>query len=761
MNTGRLKIFQSPEHNFKIPGFQFGHAQPSLTHLKLIDRKGTAMDLIKLSENGLNLVFEKTEEGQIKLLHFSALPFDESTILHVNPTRFTGHYDPNAELVPQTERYNVVEIMISGQNRPGERHGNKYISTCPGCRLKLREFRDYRNDFGRKLEIAQYDDECAVNVTSHIQFYDGIQVVRSWTEVENFGAEPQGLEYVSSFALTGIEKEGILSTDDKMKLSIPHNGWQREIQWQTYTFPQLGMENCQPIEVQRSSKVIACTNIGNWSSKEYLPMAYLENTECGSNLFWQIEHNGSWHWEISDQVGNYYLQLSGPSEIESGWWKDLQPGETFVTVPVSVGSTIGIFDDAMGELTKYRRVIRRKNDDNEKLCVIFNDYMNCLFGNPTTEKEIPLIDAAAKAGCEYYVVDAGWYSAGFWWDNVGEWLPSYERFPNGLEEVMDYARSKGMIPGVWLEIEVMGINCPKLVKTHPEWFFIRHGKKVYDRSRYQLDFRNPEVVEHANEVIDRLIRDYHIGYIKMDYNIEPGLGTEVNADSFGDGLLGHERAYLAWLDSIFAKYPDLIIENCSSGGQRIDYAMLSRHSIQSTSDQTDYLHYASIAANSPSGLTPEQSAIWAYPMKGCSKEEAVFNMVNALLLRIHQSGHLANIGEDEFGMVKEALDYYKTIRGDIKVSLPFWPLGTSTFGDEWISLGLRTEGKSYLAVWRRGAKKDTCTLPVRHLKGKSVSVKCAYPDKNETRFSWNREEGTLTVKFEAPISARIFELSED
>jgi len=154
---------------------------------------------------------------------------------------------------------------------------------------------------------------------------------------------------------------------------------------------------------------------------------------------------------------------------------------------------------------------------------------------------------------------------------------------------MDYIRSKGMIPGVWLEIEVMGICCPKAARVHPDWFFTRHGKKVHDRSRWQLDFRNPEVVEHANEVVDRLVRDYHVGYIKMDYNIEPGIGTELNADSVGDGLLGHERAYLAWLDSVFARYPDLVIENCSSGGMRIDYAMLSRHSIQSTSDQEDYL----------------------------------------------------------------------------------------------------------------------------------------------------------------------------
>ena len=709
------------------------------------------MELIRIFENGIHMVFEKSADGGCKLLHFSALPFDESSLVHRH-----GRF-PNAPI--DTTRFTMLEINVSGQNKAGERHGSKYVSSCPGDRMQLTEFIDTRNELGRKLEVRMHDDICGLNTVTHYQFYTGIQTVRCWTDVTNVGTQPQGLEYVSSFTYTGVDKEGILNADDKMRVWYPHNGWQREMQWESYSFPQLGMALCQPEDIQRSSKVIGATNTGNWSTKEFLPMGMLENTETSSCLFWQIEHNGSWHWEISDQVGRFYLQLSGPTEAESHWWKNLQPGENFTTVPVCVGSVVGKFDDAMGELTKYRRVIRRKNTDNEKLAIIFNDYMNCLWGDPTTEKEFPLIDAAHRAGCEYFCIDAGWYADGHWWDNVGEWLPSKKRFPNGLEEVTDYIRSKGMIPGVWLEIEVMGIKCPKGARVHPDWFFTRHGQRVHDRSRWQLDFRNKEVVAHANEVIDRLVNDYHVGYIKMDYNIEPGIGTELNADSFGDGLLQHERAYLAWLDSVFARYPELIIENCSSGGMRIDYAMLSRHSIQSTSDQEDYLHYASIAANAPAGLTPEQSAIWSYPMKNGGREEAVFNMCNALMQRIHQSGHLAQIAEEDFLTVKEALDYYKTIRQDIKVSTPFWPLGTSRFKDTWVSLGLRTEHKAYITVWRRKAPESCCTLPVDFLKGnENVKVKCAYPVNNGTYCTWNAGSGTLTVELPTEICARIFEL---
>lgn len=699
---------------------------------------------IQIDECGLHLVFEISSENELKFLHFSAMPFDPSTIL--NEEQKTG--------------FRLVEINLSGYDRPLERHGTKYIVTAPGYALKYVSHKDFRNELGRKLEFTTYDPVTNVQVVSHFQFYQGISVVRSWSEVSNLGTEMQTLEYISSFNLNGIEKEGILPQDEKMNVLIPHNSWQREMQWQSYTLEQLGIGQAQPAAIQRSSKAVGVTNTGNWSTKSYLPMGYLENKETGSSLYWQIEHNGSWHWEISDQTGHLYLQLSGPTETESHWFKNLQPGDTFISVPVAVGSSLGTFDTAMGELTKYRRKIRRPNKDNETLSIIFNDYMNCLWADPTTEKELPLIDAAKEAGCEYFCIDAGWYSAGFWWDNVGEWLPSKERFPGGFKEVIDYIRSKGMVPGAWLELEVMGIRCPKASSVPDDWFFVRHGRKVYDRSRYQLDFRNPEVVAYANEVIDRLVLEYGIGYIKMDYNIEPGIGTEVNTDSVGDGLLEHERAYLKWLDNVFLRYPDLIIENCSSGGLRIDYAMLSRYSIQSTSDQDDYLRYATIAANSPAALTPEQSAIWSYPLKEGDKEEVVFNMVNAMLLRIHQSGHLAELSTERKALVKEGLDYYKTIRKDLRNALPFWPLGLSKFSDEWVCLGMRTAQKTYVAVWRRQSCNDSCIISIKHLRGtKDVQVNVGYPSYEECKYQWNPDSGLLSVQLPKQNSARLFEIT--
>ena len=602
---------------------------------------------------------------------------------------------------------------------------------------------------------------------------DDLPVIRTWHTVTNNGHETQTLDYIANFHYEGIEKEGKLSRDEKLKVMIPHNGWQRELNWKAYTFPELGMELVQEPSIQRSSNHLHISNTGNWSAKEYLPMAYLENTEVHTGLFWEIDHNGSWHWEIGDQNGHFYLALGGPNETYSHWFKDLKPGESFTTVPAAVGVTGIGFDDAMGTLTDYRRKIRRKNQDNEKLPVIFNDYMNCLWGRPTAAEEYPLVDAAAEAGCEYFCIDAGWYADGDWWDSVGEWEESRKRFPEGVKKVTDYIRSKGLVPGVWLEPEVMGIRCDLAKKLPDDWFFVRHGKRVYDRSRFQLDYRNPAVRAHMDEVVDRLVSEYGVGYIKTDYNIEPGIGTELSADSVGEGMLEHERAYISWLDGLFKRHPELIIENCSSGGLRMDYGMLSRCSIQSTSDQENYLQYAVIAANAPTGVTPEQAAVWAYPMNheesispDALREEVIFNMVSAMLLRIHQSGHLAKLDEERKALVKQALSVYKTIRPDIRVSRPFWPLGLAGYSDEIVSLGLFVEGKAYLAVWKRSGAAESVTLPISDavrtaLDSEKIALSCIYPGPETAEASYDPLEKAVKVALPKPVMARLFELTPD
>lgn len=721
------------------------------------------MEYIKIQENGINIVFGITEDRKIKLFHFSSAEFDESLICKAKPLCKKDDADKREQHI--YEGFQLVQVNLSGYDRPYERHGNKYCSTSAGYLYKFVGLEDTVNEIGRCLVITQEDNEVThTRVETTMQFYSGTKVVRCKNKIINLGEEIQTLEYISSFFYMGIEKEGEQSTDEKIRIRVPFSGWQKELSWKEYKLDDIGLAQTQPKLMQRTSQVYEVTNTGNWSAKKYIPMGYWENKEAHTSLFWQIEHNGSWHYELGDMHHHFYVAVSGPTETQSHWFKDLKQSESFETVPVAVGVETDNFEAAMGELTKYRRMIRRPNADNEKLPVIFNDYMNSLFGDPTEEKEIPMIDAAAECGCEYYVIDAGWYADGFWWDSVGEWKESRERFPNGIRKVTDYIRSKGMIPGCWLELEVMGI-CYESAKNLPDdWFFVRHGKRVHDRSRYQLDFRNPAVREFADAVIDRVVNEYGVGYIKMDYNIEPGIGTELYADSVGDGMLGHERAYLAWLDSIFTKYPELVIENCSSGGLRMDYALLSRCSIQSTSDQEDYVNYATITVNAATAVTPEQAAVWSYPQKNADKEEAIYNMVNTLFLRIHQSGHLAEISSERKALVAEGIRCYKEMREDIRKAVPYWPLDLAGNLDTWVTAGMKLEDKAYLGVWKRFSEDNTFEIPLNNCftteYDGEIKVNLIYPMNENDGFSYKQEGDKLVVNFEKPVMARMFRIEK-
>ncbi len=690
--------------------------------------------LLKINENNVHLNLYLSTDTSAKLVHLSYRPQIAGVDLQDNSARY----------------YNIADLHLSGFNQL-DHHGNKHTGSNPSNDMKYVSHKDYRNAHGRKLEITQQYEN--IFLITHYQLFDGVSVIKSWNEAVNKGAEDQYIEYISSFSLVGLTEDMQGPRDKNGNIWIPHNTWCGENQWKEYTLNEAGYDAVMGFSMKR----ISIHKTGSWTCSEFLPMGSYYNTVLDKSITWQIETTGSWQWELSDLAQQLYIKLSGPTLQENAFQKKLKAGETFTSVAAAVAVVKGDFYKSIQEMTKYRRLIRRPNKDNELLPVIFNDYMNCLQGDPTTEVLKPLIDSAKEAGCEYFCIDCGWYDDGNWWASVGEWLPSKQRFPGGLKEVIDYIHSKDMVPGLWLEIEVMGINCPMADKVPKEWFFQRNGKPMIDHMRYQLDFRNPEVRAYATSVVERLINEYGIGYIKNDYNIDTGIGTDLNADSCGEGLFEHNKAYIAWIKELFAKYPDFIIENCSSGGMRMDYNMLATHSIQSVSDQTDYIKFTAIAANSATSCTPEQAAIWSYPLKDGDDEEAAYNMINSMLFRIHQSGYLGEIAPSRMNLVTAGIKTYKQYRDDIKTALPIWPTGLATLSDEYISSGLLLKDKLLIAVWRTcEGEQNGFDIPLTEYD--CAQVQCIYPAELPTDFKWNEQEKVLSVTLR-PRTARLFEVT--
>jgi|HubBroStandDraft_6_1064221.scaffolds.fasta_scaffold46954_2 alpha-galactosidase len=634
-----------------------------------------------------------------------------------------------------------VALQCSGENSPDQ--GMKSGVGQPGARLIFGGHRDESTGRGKRLVCMHTDPLLKLSVESVYESFESVPVVRRYSRIINTGDSPVGIEFLSSAMLHGLAAPQ--DYDRELRIHVAFNSWMAEGQWHTLRPSEMGF-----VENERTSWSEAqAESVGSWSTERYLPMAMLENTKLGLIWFWQIEHNGSWHWEVSNvsarsnNAADVYAYIGGPDDLHSAAWKRLNPGEEYQTVPVAIGCVQGGFNDAVAALMRYRRIACEKPHHKNSSCpVIFNDYMNCLWGDPTEEKELPLIAAAAKVGCEYFVIDAGWYAERNedWSPTIGAWEPSATRWPHGLKFVLDKIRQSGMIPGLWLEPEVAGVNS-QLAKKPDSWFFLRHGKRALKNSRFLLDFRNPEVRAYLDQVIARLVSEYGIGYIKMDYNVDSLQGTELNAESFGQGLLEHNRAHLAWLDGILNRYPDLLIENCGSGGGRMDYAMLSRLQLQSITDQEDYLKLPAILAGASAAVLPEQLAIWSYPLENADADQASFNMAAAMMCRIHQSGRLDVLPGEALKQVAEGIRIYKErLRTSIPESVPFYPLGMAdvTNPNVPIALGMHSPTETLLGIWRIDGPATT-KIPWRY-----SDAKLLFP--TDLGVNVTASEGTLHVE---------------
>ncbi|WP_410643913.1 glycoside hydrolase family 36 protein [Amycolatopsis sp. lyj-346] len=650
----------------------------------------------------------------------------------------------------------LVELLVAGEGRARASH--RFSETAVGRRLGYTGSTRGVDGKWLELHVDLRDERTGLTTRTSFRSVTGVAACQITTTVTNHGPAPVLLQGVTSFA-AGFPGARVEDVD----LVRADSEWLGEGRWSRRplrddVLPDLNLG----LHGQDGRGRFAAVSSGTWSTGIHLPTGGLTDRRTGRTWLWQVEHNGAWRWEVGERRDGAYLALLGPTDIDHQWHQSLRPGESFTTVPVSVAVSESGLDGAVAALTAHRRELVRPHPDRSALPVVFNDYMNTLMGDPTTAKLLPLVDAAAAAGAKVFCIDAGWYDNGSsWWDSVGEWQPSETRFPGGLGEVLTRIRARGMVPGLWLEPEVIGVRSPMADKLPDAAFLQRGGVRLVEHDRYVLDLRHPSAVAHLDGVVDRLVEDLGVGYFKLDYNVDPGAGTDLGTDSVGAGLLGHNRAHLAWLDGVLDRHPALILENCASGAMRMDYAMLARMQLQSTSDQQDYLRYPPIAVAAPLSVLPEQAASWAYPQPDMPAEDFAYTVCTGLLGRLYLSGRLDLMSAEQQASVRAAVAVHREIRSGLTATVPLWPLGLPGWSDPWLSLALRSGNVTHLAVWRRGGDPGPVTLSLPHLRSQHVHIEVRYPRELPAwTVEWDTATGslTLTPTPHATASARLFRI---
>lgn len=394
-----------------------------------------------------------------------------------------------------------------------------------------------------------------------------------------------------------------------------------------------------------------------------------------------------------------------------------------------------------------------------------------------------LIPAAEKLGCEIFCIDAGWFKEPESGSTaIGDYVPRDSAFGDeGLAGILRLIKEHNMIPGLWFEFEAASKNS-EFVSSCDDAMLKRNGK-IVSAKRGFFDLTNEKVREH---LMDRVDMAYKMGmrYIKNDYNYSTGIGTGSCPGDYNENERRRDKAICDFIDEIYKRYPDMIIENCGSGGMREDNGTLLHYHLQSTSDQEIYYNYASIAAATNAVMPPEKAGNWANPYyldgdefkefdegkdtdclaeRNLDGEATIYSMINGLVGVPLVSGRIDYFDDLNLSLAKEAVECYKAIRKDIAKSYAVYPTGMPLMGERsFVSVGLVDENKSvmYLAVWKVNALRDEETIDLSRYAGDDANVKMLYPEKDtKCCFNYAKSLKKLTVRLSgARYMARMFKI---
>ena len=631
-----------------------------------------------------------------------------------------------------------------------------------------------QNEKGITLKYLKNDN--TLEVTVRFDFINGTDVVKQSNTVKNISEKPVTLTHFSSGMVCGIGMGGGLDRWDENKIRVHYclNHWCGEAQWREASLEELGIYRQSMHAWDISS--FRTSSIGTWSTSRYYPLMMIEDKESGA--IWYMEHEGGVNWTMElaclNNCGEGFLMMEANSaDEENGFVHTLKSGEAYTATPCVFGCTDGGFEEAVRELTKYKRATSLVKWEKGYAPASFNDYMNCLWALPNREKLIPLIDAAAEAGAELFCMDDGWQL-----DSLGTWSINDEKYgEGGLAGIVKYIQSKGMTAGIWLELEA----CEPNRALYKESCLVHRNGEVVNPSRAHINFCSKEAREYLMGIIDRFY-DMGIRFIKNDHNRSTMIGCDDGGDCCAVGLRKANDAFLSFIDEVRAKYPDLVIENCASGAMRSDNGTLRHFALQSVSDQEYYYMTSSITSGSLAFLPAEKAGVWAYPypvsfadrennellfgedFRACRAdgEETVYNMVTSLMGSLYLSGRIDRADDFNKALIKEGVEKFKQVREHNANAYPIYPCGRYNIGNKGMScLGLISDSgdKITLAVWRRECGEEILSIDMSKYLNSNSKINLTYPQNSMgAEYCFNKDALTLSVKLPKKNSARFFEI---
>jgi alpha-galactosidase len=575
---------------------------------------------------------------------------------------------PESEKDTEWEKKNqkidsLLQIKLVGDTYPGGYSGGKTMRQGESVTgLKYKEQEVLRNN--NKVEICTtLSDHRGYEAKHYLVWSSGSKYIEVYNTFQNQSNQTVKLEMISSFSLGGISP--FLSGDghDRMKVHRFRSVWSMEGRLDTRTIEELQLEPSWAGHAVRSERF---GQAGSMPVNQYFPSLILEDSE--SDVFWgaMLAHNASWQMEIY-RIDDGISISGGIADREFGhWMKEIHPGERFIT-PGAILSVCkgGGCDRISQRMTScLNEVLDQGPESEQSLPVVFNEYCTT-WGCPSHENICGILEAIKGKGFDYFVIDCGWYKEeGIpWYSSMGDYNVSSDLFPDGLDKTVEAIKATGMKPGIWFEIENVGSAAKAY--NEEDHLLKRDGVTLTTTNRRFWDMRDPWVINYLKDKVIGTLKKYQFEYIKIDYNDTIGIGCD-GAESLGEGLRQNMEASFEFIKTMKQEIPEIIIENCASGGHRLEAKMMSISSMASFSDAHECPEIPIIAANLHRTILPRQSQIWAVIRKEDSIQRITYSIINTFLGRMCLSGDVTELSSDQWSAIDRGIAFYRRIAPIIK-----------------------------------------------------------------------------------------------
>jgi alpha-galactosidase len=418
--------------------------------------------------------------------------------------------------------------------------------------------------------------------------YPDCLIKEKWIEVENIGQDDIVINRIDSL-------HGLLP-EDKYRIKYFLSSWGKE---------------CTPVdEPLDSNKVLQVT--GGRSSLGIHPWFSLSG-ESGAIITCSIAWSGNWIARFEQTSDNCCSITCGLNN----WCfeKTLKTGQIIEGIHVIYSGLFkGSPEDTSLNFTRWgKKYWYPHNDFLNDMPVEWNHWW------PYEDRYInedvfkANVDICSDIGINICTLDAGWFGSSSdrsnWYKVRGDWHTiNQDRFPSGIKDLADHTHSKGLKFGIWCEIEALGEEAA-LSSIHPEFIAKRNEKNLG-----YVCFGNPEARKWAYSVLRSLITEYKADWIKLDFNLDPGAGCNRtdHGHGSGDGLYEHYLGYYKILDEVRADHPDVVLENCSSGGLRVDLGMMKHTHVTFISDLDYPVHALQVFWGTAMMLHPSVCLQWSW-----------------------------------------------------------------------------------------------------------------------------------------------------